>query len=195
MSNHWIGTLTGKRVDLVEPWSEQITIDDIALGLSRMPRFAGQTSQFYSVAQHSVLVAHYVPHHLRLQALLHDATEAYLSDLPRPVKSLCPMYRNLEVELWKVIAERFHLPEVLRPEVKQADDVLLVTEKRDLCQGHPPWDHLPAMPLEDITIVPWSPEEARVVFLEKFHTYQSETMDKIEELEAAGLRPMNGSTH
>ncbi len=112
---------------------EDIDINDIASHLSKLCRFTGAVRQFYSVAQHSVLVSAIVPPEHALAGLLHDATEAYINDLSRPAKSLAAGYCHYEkYYLWPVIAKRFGLPQELPACVKEADNVLLVTEKRDL---------------------------------------------------------------
>lgn len=170
----WIATYTGKRLDLLDPKPDQIDLNDIVVALARMPRFTGHTTQFYSVAQHSVLVAWQTPMDLRLQAVLHDATEAYLGDLARPIKALCPGYRAIEDRLWHAIAERFGVPVELRPEVRAADDRLLMTEKRDLLPGSPPWedDHFEGVePLGDFLIEPWSERVAHDRFRDAVSGY------------------------
>jgi uncharacterized protein len=85
-------TYTGKIVHLPEPLEDEIDILDIAHALSQMCRFTGHTSFFYSVGYHSILASEFVePAHLALEALLHDAHEAYIADLPRPIKLLDEM--------------------------------------------------------------------------------------------------------
>lgn len=112
---------------------KDVTIEDIAASLSKLCRFTGHCKRFYSVAQHSVLVSQIVPPEHALTGLLHDATEAYINDLSRPMKMLVPAYGEFEhTKLWPVIAAKFDLPDVLPPCIKEADNVALVTEKRDL---------------------------------------------------------------
>jgi hypothetical protein len=128
----WILTASGRHIDLLAPCPDEIAIEDIALGLSRECRFSGQTREFYSVAQHSLLVSRIVSDEFALEALLHDATEAYLRDIPYPLKRLVPEYSRIEKGLDRVIRLRFGLPEESSPEIHRADRVLLATEKRDL---------------------------------------------------------------
>ena len=80
-----MSTYTGKKFFPFDPRPEQICIEDIAHGLSMLCRFSGQCPYFYSVAEHSIYVVHCLPDNLQLEGLLHDASEAYLADLPRPV--------------------------------------------------------------------------------------------------------------
>jgi len=124
---------SGRYIDLLNPKPEDIYITDIAHGLSNICRFTGHTKQFYSVAQHSVYTVFLLEdQELALQALLHDASEAYLADISTPLKQLLPDYVKLEKQFEAVIAERFNLPNIKSPIVKKADLLALVTEKRDL---------------------------------------------------------------
>ncbi len=116
---------------LVDPWDPdpaQIKIEDIAKALSRIPRFAGHTVGLWTVAQHSLLVAELVPAEHKLAALLHDATEAYMMDLPAPVKKRCPAYTEGEEILGRCIAGKFGFTWPLPPEVKEADREALLRE-------------------------------------------------------------------
>ena len=124
---------SGQYIDLLNPRPEDIFIEDIAHALSNICRFTGHTKQFYSVAQHSVHTTLLLKdQEFALQALLHDASEAYLSDVSTPLKRLLPEYVKLEKRFEAVIAERFDMPVVKHSLVKKADLLALVTEKRDL---------------------------------------------------------------
>jgi hypothetical protein len=166
----WCVTFTGRHFCPLAPRVEDISIGDIAHSLSNLCRFGGHSLKFYSVAQHCLLVARLVPAPLALTGLLHDATKCYLGEMVRPLKQSMPDYRRAHDDLWAVIARRFNLPRVLPPEIKQADDVALVTERRDLLIRTPdPWDVDEAGCLPDPQItVPLPPEEARRQFLEKY---------------------------
>lgn len=128
----WILTATGKHFDFADPQPDQIDILDIAQGLANECRFAGHTSHFYSVAQHCWLASHIVAGGNEVEALLHDATEAYCKDIPLPLKLMLPDYKAIERRVDAVIRDKFGLPESMTPEVKRADLVLLATERRDL---------------------------------------------------------------
>jgi hypothetical protein len=133
----WIQTRTGKKFYPFAPRPEDIDIEDIAHALSMLCRYAGHTSQFYSVAEHSVHVAEALvlagqPKHVVAAGLMHDATEAYLVDLPRPVKNGLPGYKDAEVRLAAVIAEKFGLPPVAPPIVKEFDTRILRNEAEAL---------------------------------------------------------------
>lgn len=137
----WCQTFTGRKVHTCAITAADIDIRDIAHALSMQCRFGGHCSRFYSVASHSLHVMEHVAdwercERLALEALLHDASEAYLVDVPRPVKcsSLLAGYRELEARVQLAIAERFGLS--TDPDdhdiVRGADEVLLATEARDL---------------------------------------------------------------
>lgn len=126
MSSGRIRTFTGKMVDLVNPTEPMIDIRDIAHALSRICRFGGHIDSFYSVAQHSIVCSNRVPQELALCGLLHDATEAYIGDMVRPLKYLPQMafFRDTEQKIWEVIARRWGLPDHIPDAVKKVDDDL-----------------------------------------------------------------------
>ena len=130
-----IRTFTGLYIDVFNPTPDMICIEDIAHGLSNVCRFAGQIPEFYSVAQHSVVVHNYVNKEHRLQALLHDASEAYLGDMPSPIKRKFSEYKKVEENLMKVIAEKFGFDHELHPSVKEADKKVLEQEWEYFVKG------------------------------------------------------------
>jgi len=163
----WIQTYGGRQFFPLAPRMDDIDVRDIAHSLALLCRFNGHCRTFYSVAQHSVLVSHNVPKLLALWGLLHDAAEAYVSDLPRPIKQLVPAFGEAEDVLLEVIMQRFGQAWPMPPEVKHADDVLLATELRDLMNPVPqPWP-LRAQPLA-APIVPLEWAAARALFLDRF---------------------------
>jgi len=138
-------TFSGKTIDYLNPTIEMICIEDIARGLSSESRFNGQTEYPYFVAQHSVLCSHNVPFPLALEALLHDATEAYMKDIPSPLKALLPEYKIIEQRLDSVIRQAFGLPPTMSLEVHDADQRLLDREMRSFT-SHLPRDEYPLYP-------------------------------------------------
>jgi hypothetical protein len=102
-----ITTYTGKHLNILEPTPDMICIEDIAHGLSNQPRWAGHTTNFYSVAQHSLHCCDLAPDNKKLTALMHDASEAYLSDIPTPIKNMLPEYKVIEARLMDCIAKKF----------------------------------------------------------------------------------------
>lgn len=166
-------TATGKSFDLYQPDPERIDPRDISHALAHLCRFNGHTREFYSVAQHSVLVAELVPEEHKLAALLHDATEAYIGDMVRPLKQWMHAYQDVEDWLWTCVCARFDLDTELPTDVHRADLIALATERRDLMPTDPAiWDCLVGIePMVEI-IRPWSATEARL-------TYHQRLMDQL----------------
>jgi 5'-nucleotidase len=167
-----IHTYTGRFVNPLDLQVEDVDIADIAHALANQCRFSGHVKEFFSVAQHSVICSFIVEPGFELAALLHDAQEAYLQDMARPLKidpHFGQAYRGAEKRAEKVIAEVFGTPYPMPPEVKWADNTCLVTEARDLMHGTDDWS--PELrtyePLPD-PIVSWSPKKARTKFLERY---------------------------
>ncbi|MET3601844.1 phosphohydrolase [Martelella mangrovi] len=164
----WMQTASGRAFWPMDPRPEEVDIEDIAHALSNMCRYAGHCRRFYSVAQHSVLVSRALPSDLALWGLLHDASEAYLVDVPRPVKPFLDGYKAAEGRVMEAIVMRFNLmPAEMPAEVKRVDDAILHDEALQLMQRPPMGWHLPEPPL-GIRIEPWSPDYARTVFHREF---------------------------
>jgi uncharacterized protein len=121
-------TWTGQMVDLFDPDPETICIEDIAHSLSNQCRFGGHTPKFYSVAQHSVLCSIIVQEEHQLAALMHDASEAYLIDVPRPLKKALVNYHDMENRMMKVISDKYGFQFPLQPPVIKADENMLQHE-------------------------------------------------------------------
>jgi 5'-deoxynucleotidase YfbR-like HD superfamily hydrolase len=183
--NPYIQTHTGLAFSLIPDdtiWNDQrdIRIEDIAHALSHLCRFTGHTRTFYSVAEHSVRASYEVPPHLALDALLHDATEAYLGDVSSPLKSLLPDYRKIEDMLSRRIAIVFGTTWPMLPEVKHADLVMLATEKRDLMgnDSGEGWSCLDGIePCPEI-IVSRPPTHAKAWFLTRYDALLGERAGK-----------------
>lgn len=168
----WLQTFTGVQFWPCDPLPGEIFIEDIAHSLARQCRFGGHCNPFYSVAEHSVRASYLVDKDYALWALLHDASEAYLIDIPRPVKSHLHGYRAIEDGLMAAVCERFGLPREMPFPVKRADETMLVTEQRDLMAPQPaPWTFAQGIVVEPLIdrIVPWSALEAEFRFLARFN--------------------------
>ncbi len=176
----WMQTFTGKQFWPVDPRSEEICIEDIAHSLSLQCRFGGHCLNFYSVAEHSVLVSGNLAPEFKLWGLLHDAAEAYVLDVVRPLKPYLPGYREIEDRVMIAICKQFGLGYIANPfampsAVKLADNRILLAE-RD--QNMRPSEHVWGLaqaaagagvgPLE-VTLQFWSPREAEEHFLAAFH--------------------------
>jgi 5'-deoxynucleotidase YfbR-like HD superfamily hydrolase len=164
-------TFTGQ-IDLARPRASDVCIEDIAHALAAENRFNGATKRPYSVAQHSWYVSHLVPREDALSGLLHDATEAYVKDLHRPLKLIVQRsYAPIEAAVWCAIAKQFRLELDLPTSVKHADEVVLATEIRDLIRPSDLRDEtLAALPCpmagEIVAVDPMTAEE---LFLERFY--------------------------
>lgn len=173
----WFVSSSGRQVFPMNLAPEDIEPEVIAHALGNLCRFGGHCTRFYSVAQHSVHVAEQLPESLRLQGLLHDATEAFVGDVIRPLKRRLTGYADIEELVWRAVAQRFGLPEVLDPAVKAADNRMLLTEKRDLVPPHSwKWTEeqvadITARPY-DFEVSPWSPEQSRSMFLRYYGRYK-----------------------
>ncbi|MEN3753847.1 HD family hydrolase [Mangrovibacter sp. SLW1] len=167
----FIQTLSGNHIDYRNISHDAICIEDIATALSHACRFAGHLPEFYSVAQHSVLVSQLVPGEFAFEALMHDAAEAYCCDIPAPLKALLPDYREIERYVDSVIREKYGLPAEHSQVVKYADLIMLATERRDLdIDDGTRWPYLDGIsPTEHFTITPLSPSQASTLFINRFN--------------------------
>lgn len=123
-----IRTISGKYFDVFDPDPALIDIADIAHALSYQCRFGGHLPEFYTVAQHSFHVAQLCYPGNELAGLLHDASEAYLLDLPRPIKREIPKYKEIENNLMRVIATKFGFEFPFCQDVKDSDQEMLEIE-------------------------------------------------------------------
>ncbi len=176
-------------LDLNQPDPSKIHLGDIAVALSRLHRFGGRTIRPYTVAEHSVWVMQKVRADLKRQwqkddgakplktpdpfpamrvALLHDAAEAYVGDMVRPLRQMLPDFHGIEKRVRDAIFQRFGVAhaDTYADLVQRADNVALATEVRDICWVHEPWPDLPSPDPE--TILPLeSVKAAEALFLEQ----------------------------
>lgn len=166
----WIQTYSGKRFYPLEPTVESICIEDIAHALSMQCRFTGHSLFHYSVAQHSVLVSYLCDSADRLQALLHDASEAYISDISSIIKKFDELagYRKIEDKIQTAIYEKYNVDTVMAASVKSADILLLGVEAETLMSPLLPNWHIAVKKLP-VLIKELSPKEAKELFLERFN--------------------------
>jgi len=162
--------LTASGIDFhpTDPSPYLVRIEDIAHALAHTCRYGGHTSSFYSVAQHSVLISRALPPDLRLWGLLHDAAEAYVGDIPRPLKGHLQGYDGIEGRVMQAIVLAFNLqPSTMPPEVKAIDDAIIADEAKALMpRAARDW---PGAELAlGIEIEPWAPGYARAVFLYEY---------------------------
>lgn len=171
----WMQTFSGRQFWPMAPREDEVHIEDIAHALSMQCRYAGHCIRFYSVAEHSVLMAWWLYRHAgpqtALAGLLHDASEAYLVDVPRPVKPYLAGYKEAEARVQGVIMRRFGLPAELPRAVKEADDWIIGDELANLKPME--WHARYQNPL-GVTLAYWSPAEAEEKFLSAFRALSDE---------------------
>ncbi|TAM91191.1 phosphohydrolase [bacterium] len=150
-----------------DPHPEDVRIEDIAHSLAMQCRFAGHTKAFYSVAEHCWHVSRLCAPQDALAGLLHDAAEAYLLDLPRPIKYDAKMqpYRDAEAVVQRTIYAAFGLPPKTPVTVKEADRALAGLEIRELMTNRGAWWNGPIAGAE---IRCWDPPQAKAMFLHRF---------------------------
>lgn len=141
------------------------TIEDIAHGLAMTCRFGGQARRYYSVAEHSVYVSRLVPAELAWDALMHDAAEAFICDMPKPLKELLPDYKLVEKRVEAAIGERYGLIDPMPREIKIADIQMLRAEQVQIMRNNDDWHWTFDVPEPDISITCLPPEQAKAFFL------------------------------
>jgi hypothetical protein len=159
---------------MTDPDPDDVDIVDIAHALSHICRYAGHCKTFYSVAEHSYIMSQMVPPEHALQALLHDATEAYCQDLPRPLKAHLPEYRAIEQLNRAAICKRFGLALEEPTEVRQADRDILLSEHLVLFgPGPKPWVVPGAVLRPRVEIRAYSPAPINKLFLQRYEDLKS----------------------
>lgn len=164
--NNWISTYTGRHVYPLAMRADDIDIRDIAHALALKCRYTGHCREFYSVAQHSVLVVRYDLPGTASWRLMHDAAEAYLPDIASPIKHHFPVLIDAEANILRAVQERFGLPDYDYADVRQADLAMCIWEGRRLFEYDPDplwWREPDSMPHTELC--PWGPEMAEALFL------------------------------
>lgn len=162
-------------VDFANIDALRVNIEDIAHALSMLCRFNGHTREFYSVAQHSVLVSYLVPAEFAMTALLHDAAEAYCGDVVSPLKELLPTYQaihnNIERTIFNQLGVKYPAPACVR----EADIKALATEVRDLMPHNPAlWHNIQDIEPHHETIEPMEPHKAESLFMLRYFDLQAQ---------------------
>jgi 5'-deoxynucleotidase YfbR-like HD superfamily hydrolase len=171
----YLQTVSGRWVNPFDPDPDQLDAGDIARALANQCRFGGHSRVFYSVAQHSVIVSELVEQRGgdtedAFAALMHDATEAYLGDMPHPIKhrsSLGAAFKAAEETLEQAIRDRFRIKSDV-PEIKRADRALLATERRAFSAETWHWPELEGVEPLDLDLAAWSPEDAAQAFAQRY---------------------------
>lgn len=168
----WITTHTGISFYPHDPRADEIVLDDIAHALAHQCRYAGHSSRFYSVAEHCVMCARVAAPEFAFTALMHDAAEAYLPDIPRPIKRMLPDYKDMERKIELVLKDRFDFTYPFPAAVHEIDNRMLCTEGAIFFAGAPEkwWitSHYAVPVYPDIDLECWTPERAKREFLAMF---------------------------
>lgn len=160
---------SGGYFDYDNPENSPVMIEDIARGLANTCRFGGQCPQFYSVAEHSVLMArHLFAAHgssIAYNALMHDAAEALIGDIPKPMKEILPDYQALERRVELFLSTAFQYPRKKGEIVAEWDIRMLAAEQIQVMGNSHEWHHTYGRSPAPVKIEFWSPERACVEFL------------------------------
>jgi uncharacterized protein len=175
----WMQTARGQQFWPLDPRPEEVFVEDIAHHLANQCRYAGACKDFYSVAQHSVIVSKNVPEKDALWGLLHDASEAYLTDMIRPIKNYSALgqeYKKIEAKVMVAICDRFGLSYEEPESVAIVDKYRIIgAEKRDVMGVSPAeWKESGYEPLSEM-IFSLSPANSHFTFLDRFYELTGET--------------------
>lgn len=172
----WIETYSGVKIEFLNPSLDTINIEDIAHALAHQCRFNGHTKQFYSVAEHSVNCSFLVDKEYQLQALLHDASEAYITDIASPVKQYLSNYKELEKVVMEAIAKKYNFEWPMSKQTSLADLTMLSDEAYLLMSGkgnnYNMWDDIPRPERKFTSLHCWTPLTAKSMFLARFSELQ-----------------------
>lgn len=169
----YIETYSGKRIYFMNPEPEMFEIEDIAHALSQNCRWTGHCKEFFSVAEHSIWVSRLVPAEMKLAALMHDASEAYLTDVAAPIKPYLTSYYDIEAKIMKALSIKFGFQYPLPSEVKRADTILLSEEAYQLTSKEGKewamWETIGGRPDQiNLPLECWFPATAEEQFLREF---------------------------
>lgn len=174
----WMETYSGQKFHFGSPSQESIVIEDIANAIGKLCRYGGHSTRFYSVAEHSCLLALWVwsqtlDPQLAFDALMHDATEGYLVDMPRPIKHKLPAYRAIEDGLAVAIAARFGLTTPMPRIIHEADSRILRDERAQvMSDSGNDWGTDGLEPL-GVAVEFWGPDVAPGKFLDLFKFFDA----------------------
>lgn len=178
-----IQTHSGGYFDIFESGPDAINLEDIAHSLAMQCRYNGHIRLFYSVAEHSAIIAKWLldqtgDYQLALEGLLHDGSEAYLCDIPRPFKQHLKEYKTLEERVERVVALKFGLVYPWAPIIREADTRILLDEKKVLMLDNKTyWPDMDGFEPLGVRIVGLPPAEAEALFLDAFNVITTKLKD------------------
>lgn len=178
---------SGAWFDILDPSSSAFTIEDVAHGLAHTCRYAGQCRDFYSVAEHSLHVSN-MCEEAKLEALLHDAAEAFIGDVTRPLKQLLPEYKRIEKAVECAVFERFGLDLPTAPEIKEADLRVLAAEQAQImAPSTSDWAQTSGVYPAPIRVEFMSPKAAKRAFLRRYAELAAERATSLRPPQQAEL--------
>ncbi len=166
--SNWMQTLGGKIFYPFDPDPEDIDITDIAAGLAKCCRWAGQCKGFFSVAQHAIYVSLCCSPENALWGLMHDFPEFCLRDLPKPIKLDLDDYNRLENIILTALAGKFELSLPIPDEVHEIDHLVCATESHYLMKPTPEIKKQFPRVIAELDIYPWEWQRAQAEFLMRF---------------------------
>ena len=166
-----ITLVSGRLFDFLDPHGSDFTIEDIAHGLAHICRYAGQCRDFFSVAEHSIIVSDTVTE-FAYEALLHDAAEAFIGDVTRPLKQLLPEFKRIEANVQDAIMKRFDMLPGYWSTVKEADLRVLAAEQAQImAPGCADWAIAAGIEPAPVVVRHLDPATAKCEFLERYQRY------------------------
>jgi 5'-deoxynucleotidase YfbR-like HD superfamily hydrolase len=165
-----IRTFTGKYFNVSNPDIDLICVEDIAHSLSQQPRFAGHLPRFYSVAEHLLNCEKLSDEENKLAVFCHDFSEAYILDLPSPIKKQLKEYYLFEERIMALIAKKFRFQFPFSNEVHRIDKLMLEKEWNSIMIG------------DDTEFEIQDPLKVEQMFLDKFHELTA--VKKIDSIHA-----------
>jgi hypothetical protein len=165
----WIETSSGRQFWPLTPNADDVCLEDIAHALGNKCRFGGHCLDFYSVAEHSVVMSCLVPAEFAREALMHDAAEAYLPDICAPVKPHIPGWKEIEHGVERAIAKHFGLTFPWPPVIKEFDRRIVVTERMQVMpKTQNSWDtHRGVEPIPNVHLKRRTPRAASWMFQQR----------------------------
>jgi hypothetical protein len=164
---------SGRLFDFLDPHGSDFTIEDVAHGLAHVCRYAGQCRAFFSVAEHSIMVSDLVTE-FAYEALLHDAAEAFIGDITRPLKQLLPEFKRIEANVQDAIIERFGMNPDYKQAVKEADLRVLAAEQiQAMAPGCADWAAPAGIDPAPVVVRYLDPVSAKREFLGRYERYRT----------------------
>ena len=173
----FITTNSGVRFFVDECNIKDVPIQDIAHALSQNCRFNGHLADFYSVAEHSVIVSYLVPSRYAMTALLHDVSEAFVPDMPRPFKPLITGFEEYEDRIQEAVAACYGTVYPLPEEVKYIDKNIVRDEAEAFYPDPPDWIEFYESVAAPLFFNAWSPKVAKAEFLDRFYYLRNRDKD------------------